>query len=86
MRLKIPQREKEGNVPVIWERDPVNVFEALCAVWREQQPARINGYLVSVYLAGLTLRVYSGMMPRTRERFIDRPLPQMIAIALEIVG
>jgi hypothetical protein len=55
-------------------------------VWRERECAKINGYLITPYMAGMVMRVYSGMMPKTRQRFIDRPLPQMIAVALEIVG
>jgi len=86
MRIMSPEVWRPDGLPSIWVRDRDKVFEAVQAIARERQCAQINGYLVTPYTAGMVMRVYHGMMPRTRQRFIDRPLPQMIKVALEIVG
>jgi hypothetical protein len=86
MRIMTPDTFRPNGLPTLWIRDQPQVFEAVRAVWRERECAKINGYLITPYMAGMVMRVYSGMMPKTRQRFIDRPLPQMIAVALEIVG
>ena len=86
MRIMTPDTRGVNGLPTLWVRDTAKVFEAVRAIARERQCAQINGYLVTPYMAGMVMRVYHGMMPRTRQRFIDRPLPQMIKVALEIVG
>lgn len=86
MKIMTPQAFRPEGLPVIWVRDYAQVFEAVTGIWRERQAAKINGYLITPYMAGMVVRVYHSMMPRTRERFIARPLPQLIATALEIVG
>lgn len=86
MRIMSPTVYRPDGLPRLWTRDPHQAFEILRAIWREREPAKINGYLVTPYVAGLVIRVYQGMMPATRKRFINRPLPQVIALALEILG
>jgi predicted alpha/beta superfamily hydrolase len=86
MRIMTPQTYRPNGIPHIWIRDASEVFDALCAIARERQVAKLNGYLVTPYVAAQVVRVYHGMMPKSRKKFIDRPLPQVIKIALEIVG
>ena len=86
MRIMTPSTYRPLGLPTFWLRDFGEVFEALGAIYRERQCAKINGYLVTPYTAGLVLRVHSGMMPQSRKEFINRPLPQVIAVAMEIVG